>query len=183
MNNLNLSTELELIIEIILAVSAFFLSERYWRYLHSPKLFFDTLKDYEKLKLLYSTTKNEINDFMHDSTSGGFEKNISSMLDNIIKAFKNEKNSSLIGLVIVELISFLFLGWFYGAVILAVYFIVYFLKLSGKAEKSIFLDISIIMHGISEWNKLYPEDCSSFCNRVYPKILKTIYKVVKEDRN
>ena len=179
---INIPLYLEIIIEIILAAIAFFLSERYWRYLHSPKIFFGTLKDYEKLKLMYSSSRTEIKDFLYDRTSGGYEKQISFILDNIIKEFRNEKNSSLIGLIIVELLGFLFLGWFYGALILAIYFIVYLLKLSGKAERNINRDITIVMHGISEWYKIYPDDCREFCNRVYPKLLKTIYKVVAENR-
>ena len=180
---INIPFFVEIIIEIILAVFAIYISDRYWRYLYSPYIFFKTLKDYEKIKNLYNDTRANIKDFMHDNISGGYEKHISSMLDNIIKEFKSEKNNALIWLVIVELISFLFLGWLYGAIILAFYFIVYFYKVKIRAEKKVLQDISIIMHGVKEWNKQFPDDCREFCNRVYPKLLKTIYKVIGENSN
>jgi hypothetical protein len=175
-----MSATLKIIIEIVLVITTYFLSVNFWLCLKSPKFLGETLLNYNIIKEIYKISKEDILNYKMDIPVMGFDINIGMWLSASIKTLDKVRNQLFVVLIIVGVGSFL-LGVVYWLIVMGVFFLTSFTKVSGSAAKNIYNDILTVMNNVYHWNQNDPKKCKEFCYITKPRYLKNIYQVIIEN--
>jgi hypothetical protein len=175
-----MSITIKVIIEIVLVLITVLSGVNFWLCQKSPRFLGKTLSNYNKIKELYNFEKDNISNYDMKIPAIGFEANIGTWLNASIKTLDKVRNWLFVLLIAVGVVSFL-LGFVYWLIIMGVYFLTSFKKVTGSAANNIYNDIFTVMNNVYHWNKYEPIECKEFCTKTRPQYLKNIYQVIIED--
>lgn len=173
---------IKIVLEAVLALVILAVGSSFWSLVKLPKFLLDVMKTPSNLELLQLTSFTGV---MKLDTDREFEIGYPALLftdiQSSISAWKVTKYLTLVGCLVLMLLSFLIgANYFFASVV--VFCLSGLMDIQSAAKGNVFRDVQVMLGRIDRWSKTDPEECLKYCTETNPKYFREMYLAV-EKRN